>query len=208
MNLGSALSSCREVGLFGYARAQRRKRRRPGFLIGVEAPGPLVRSACAGDLQLLYACPDGCCPALGEGRWSLWASQRIGSTTVNVVECRYAFAIVAITATFTVPGSARSFAGASRCAAPRRATNTAVAGASARRAPTGLAPATRTNSDVSGMCSRRVLRQRTRSSDRGERADRCQLSRCRLVPELLSHCAFCRVQLPAWTRMYRGDWSG
>jgi hypothetical protein len=28
------------------------------------------------------------------------------------------------------------------------------------------------------------------------------------VPELLSQCAFCRAPLPAWTRMYRGDWSG
>src|SRR6185437_1621942 len=45
------------MGFFGYARGQQRKRRRPGFLIGVEAPGPPVRSACAGDLQLLYARP-------------------------------------------------------------------------------------------------------------------------------------------------------
>jgi hypothetical protein len=126
---GVAEVRCRgEVGFFGYAQGTRSAKEEGPGLIGVRAPGPPVRSAFAGDLQPLYACLGGCCPALGEGRWGPWASRRTGSTTASVVGYRYAFATAVTTATSTAAQSARGFAGVSRCGAPKRVTSAAVAG--------------------------------------------------------------------------------
>jgi hypothetical protein len=91
--------------------------------LGVTFPGPPMRSAwerqCAGPLCLPARALSS---ASGGSVWGRRGSRRIGSTTVNVVRCRFGSVRAVTTAIFIVPAVVHRSVGASRNVGPKHAT--------------------------------------------------------------------------------------
>jgi hypothetical protein len=190
-------------------RAQKRKRRRPGFLIGVEAPGPPVRSACAGDLQLLYALPRpllssawaGLLRILEEPTYRLYSCQRCRIQVGICQRCDHGNIYCA--------GECSELSRRkSRCRAQARYQRTrrgALLHAARQRAWRKRREQTVTDHGCAGgifcgnVSDHPIVMSQLADADFPNTFD---------AMEPLSRCAFCRTPLPAWARIGRQDYSG